>query len=77
LVVRGVTEGGKGGVIPGAPSHYGGGQITVEGAKSPNNVANNFFSTVHLLPKDLSFKHGGPKLASCPGRHLTSVHPCW
>jgi len=26
-----------------------------------------FFNTVHLLPKDLRFEHGGDKLASCPG----------
>ena len=30
----------------------------------------------HLLPKDLRFEHGGAKLVSCPGRHLTSLHPC-
>jgi len=41
--------------------------------KSPNNVTSNFFNTVHLLPKDLSFEHGGAKLASCPGRHLISL----
>jgi len=27
------------------------------------NVANTFFSTVHLLSKDLRFEHGGAKLA--------------
>jgi len=32
--------------------------------------------TVHLLPKDLRFSHGGAKLTSCPGRHLTSLRPC-
>jgi len=36
--------------------------------KSPNNVANIFFNTVHLLP-------AGAKRISCPGRHLTSVRP--
>ena len=30
---------------------------------------------VRLLPKDLSLEHGGAKLASCPRRHLTSLHP--
>ena len=30
---------------------------------------------MHLLSKDLSFKRGGAKLASCPGRHLTSLRP--
>ena len=44
-------------------------------SKSPNNVTSTFFNTVHLLPKDLRFEHGGAKLASCPGRHLTSLRP--
>jgi len=44
--------------------------------KSPNNITSTFFNTVHLLAKDLSFDHGGAKLASCPGRHLTSLRPC-
>ena len=49
----------------------------VRGApKSPNNVTSTFFNTVHLLPIYLSFEHGGAKLASCPGRYLTSLHPC-
>jgi len=43
--------------------------------KSPNNVTRSFFSAVHLLPKDLRFKHGGTKLASWPGRHLPSLRP--
>jgi len=29
-----------------------------------------------MLPKNLSFEHGDAKLASCPGRHLTSLRPC-
>jgi len=41
--------------------------------KSPNNVTSTCFNTEHLLPKDIRFKHGGAKLASCPGRHLTSL----
>jgi len=32
-----------------------------------------FFNTVHLLPKNFRLKHGGAKLASCTGRHLTSL----
>jgi len=35
--------------------------------KTFNNVASTFFNKAHLLPKDLSFEHGGAKLASCPG----------
>jgi len=34
-----------------------------------------FFNTVHLLPEDLRFEHGGAKLASCPGHHLNSLRP--
>jgi len=34
-----------------------------------------FFNTVHVFPKDLRFEHGGAKLDSCPGRHLTSLRP--
>jgi len=59
---RGVARGCKGGRMPLAP-------------KSPNNVASTFFSTAHLLPKDFRFKHGGAKLVSCRGRHLTLVRP--
>jgi len=62
--MSGVHEGEGGGTIPRAP-------------KSPNNVASTFFNTVHLLPKDPRFEHGGAKLVSCPGRHLTSSRPCW
>ena len=44
--------------------------------KSPKNVASTFFNTVNLLPKDLMFEQGGAKIASYPGRHLTSLCPC-
>ena len=50
--------------------------MTAGAPKSPNNVASTFFNPVHSLPKDLKFEHGGAKLDSCPGRHLTSVRPC-
>jgi len=61
-VGQGRREGGKGGIIPSAP-------------KIPNNAANTFLNTMNLLPKDVRFEHGGAKLASCPGRHLTSLRP--
>ena len=51
-------------------------RLTAGSSKSPNNVISTFFIAVHLLPKDLRFEHGGAKLASCPGRHLISLHPC-
>jgi len=50
-------------------------RITAGHRKVPQNVTSTFFSTVHLLPKDLRFEHGGAKLASFPGRHLTSLRP--
>ena len=43
--------------------------------KSPYNVTSTFFNTVHLLLKDLRFEHGVVKVASCPGRHLSSLCP--
>jgi len=48
-------------------------RMSAEGAKSLKNVTSSFFNTVHLLPEHLKFEHGGTKLASCPGRHLTSL----
>jgi len=50
--------------------------MTAGAKKSPENVTSTCFNTVHLLLKDLRFEHGGAKLASCPGRHLTSLRPC-
>ena len=74
--LRGVTTGRQGGHnSPGAESLWGRG-MTVRAPKSPNNVTSTLFNTVHLLPKDLRFEHGRGKLAYCPGRHLTSFHPC-
>jgi len=67
--VQGRNEGEREAQFPGR-------QITAWARKSPNNVTSTFVNTVHLLPKDLRFEHGGAKLASCPGRHLTSLHPC-
>jgi len=60
--MQGRNEGGKGDTIPRAPESF-------------NNVASTFFNTVHLLPKDFRFEHGGAKLVCYPGRHLTSLRP--
>jgi len=74
-------RGGKWGEIPRAPNHTGGAEIlrgrrmTAGVPKSPNNVTSTFFNTVDLLPKDLRFEHGGGEIASCPGRHLSSLRP--
>ena len=69
-------RGDKGSAIPRAPnmSQKGGPNHCGE-RRSPNNVTSTFFNTVHLHPKYLSFKHGDAKLASCLGRHLTSLRP--
>jgi len=69
LLDRGVRRGAKGHSSPGT-NHWG-------VLKILNNVTSTFFNTIHLLPKDLRFERGGDKLASCPGRHLTSVRPCF
>jgi len=50
--------------------------MTAGAPKSPKNVTSIFFNTVHLLPKDLKFEHGGAKLFSCCGRCPTSLRPC-
>jgi len=34
-----------------------------------------YFNSVHLYPKNPKFEHGGAKLASCPGRHVTRYAP--
>ena len=80
--LRGVTRGSEGGRNSLDVESLWGRQITAGGAewlqwarKSHNNVTSTFFNTVHLLPKDISFEHGGTELASCPGRHLTSLRP--
>jgi len=49
--------------------------MTAGASKSPNNVTDTFFNTVHLLPKDLRLERGGAKVACCPRRQLTSLRP--
>ena len=71
----GVTRGNKGSTILRAPNHCGRAEWLRGAPKSPNIVTIFFFNAVHLLPKDLRFEHWGPKVASCPGRHLTSIRP--
>jgi len=53
----------------GAPNLCGGRRMTAGIWKSVNNDTNAFFNTIHLLPKDFRFKHGGAKHASCPRIH--------
>ena len=54
-----------------------GSRITMGPPESPYNVTSVFFNiaSTHLLPKELKFEHGGAKLVSCPGRHLTQLLP--
>jgi len=62
---RGVTRGAMGGAIPRAPNHYWGAESLRRAPKSPNNVTSAFFNTVHLLPKELRFEHGGRRRQTC------------
>jgi len=80
---RGVTIGGtKGGTIPRASNDYGGAESLrgarndCGGRKKSQQCHKYLLKYSTLLPKDLRFEHRGAKLASCPGRHLTSLRPC-
>ena len=66
---QGRNEGGKGGIIPRAPNHCG-------VAEKSQQRHKYFLQNSTFAPKDLRFEHGGDKLASCPGRYLTSLRPC-
>jgi len=72
---QGRNDGEEGGIIPRAPYHCGGRQMSAGSRKRPNNFTSTFFNTVYFLPKDLRCEHGGAKLASCPGRRLSSLRP--
>jgi len=65
VINKDVTRRARGHDAPGAES--------LGAPKSPNNVASTFFNKVHLLLKDLGFKHEVAKLISCPEWRLTSV----
>ena len=66
LHCRGVTRAVRVAQFPGR-------RINMGGAENPNSITSAFFNAMHLIPKDLRFEHGGAKVASCPGRHLTSL----
>jgi len=61
--------------IPRAPNHCRE-RNDCGGAEKVHNITSTFFNTVHLLCKNLRFEHGGAKLASCPGSHLTLSRSC-
>jgi len=66
---KGATT-GKGGHNYSGAKELWGRRMTTGGAEKSQQCQ------ILLLQKDLRFEHGGAKLASCPGRHLTSLHPC-
>jgi len=68
--LTGVTTGGVKG------TQFLGRRIIMGTPKCLNSFISTFFNTVNFLPEDLRFEHGDDKLASCPGRHLTSLRPC-
>ena len=67
--------------FPGAKSRWER-QITVGapndcgGAEKSQIVTITSINAEHLLPRDLRFEHWGARLASFPGRHITSLRPC-
>jgi len=74
--MEGRNEGDKRGIITRAPNHCGGAEWLREVQESRSSVKYFLKYTVHLLPKDLRFEHGGAKRASCPGRHIISLRLC-
>jgi len=76
VVIGGVTRGGIGGAIPREPYHYGAPNHCGYAEKS-QHCHNYFLQCSTFAPKSLRFEHGGAKLASCPGHHLTSLRPWW
>jgi len=66
--VQGCNERGK-------REQFLGRRIAAEGSEKSQQCHIYFLHHSYLLPKDLKFEHGGVKLASCSGRHLTSLRP--
>jgi len=48
--------------------------VTMGGGKK-SQQCHKYFLQYSLLPKIPRCEYGGAKLASCPGRHLTSLRP--
>jgi len=66
--LQGRNEGcGEGEKIPQAPNYSGSAESLRGTPKFPNNGTSTLFNTVYFLPKDLSFRTWGAKLALCPG----------
>jgi len=65
VVVRGVTRGARGAQLPGR-------RIIMGTPKNPNNATSTFFNS-RFASERPQVRTWGAKLASCPGRHLTSL----
>jgi len=65
---QGRNEGGKGPQCPGL-------RISV-GVEKSQQCRKYFLHYSTFTSERLRFEHGGAKLVSCPGRHLTSIRPC-
>jgi len=77
VVIRGVTSVGQGGSnFPGAGPLWGR-RMAAGGAEKSQQCHKYFLQRRTFACKDLRLEHGGAKLASCPGRHLTSLCPWW
>jgi len=72
---EGRNKRGKGEQFPERRITAGGSEWLCGEPKSPNNATSIFFNAVHLFAKELKCEHEGGKLASCPGRRLTSLCP--
>jgi len=66
---------GKGAAITWTPDNYGGAESLRGATKSLNNVTSTFFNN-RFASERPEVRTWGTKLASCPGRHLTSLSPC-
>jgi len=67
VVVRGVTSGARGAQLPGR-------RIIMGTQKNPNNVTSTLFNS-RFASERPQVRTRGAKLASCPGRHPTSLRP--
>ena len=73
-VTQGRNEGGKGGTIHRAPYQYGGAK-SLRGRHKVPTVSQILSSKQYICFRKTSGSNMA-KPASCPGRHLTSLHPC-
>jgi len=72
---QGGNEGGQGDTITRPPNHYRGAKW-LQGAPKNTKMSKVLPSIQYIYIRKTSFEHGVVELASCPGRHLTSLRPC-